>query len=81
MASENAHACLGCGKVTTAKCQICDQCLGMRRYKTEEKRNASAEGPETQLRHECDSDYSEDALGPHTSDERWSWVYVEDDWL
>ena len=73
-----AHSCLGCGRLTTAKCQICRTCMHDRDSGEDILGSAFSCGPLTELYDEYNHDYSEDALGPHTSDERWSWQYTDD---
>jgi hypothetical protein len=76
----DAHSCLGCGRLTTAKCQICPKCRPNRETGNDKQGSAGSTGPFTELAHECSYDYSEDSLGPHSSDERWSWGWVDDVW-
>lgn len=80
MSKKEVHSCLGCNRDTTAKCQICDRCTQMRRYKKDERGSAGSSGPETELFEECEHDYSENSLGPHTSDDRWDWYWVFDEY-
>ena len=73
------HPCLGCGRTTTAKCQICAHCLGVGKHKPKASAVADS-GPFTMVVGEEEHDYSESAMGPHTSDERssYEWVYPFD---
>lgn len=75
---KEVYVCIGCGRNTTARCQICDKCTQMRKSCRDERGAASASGPFTELRDEFEHDYSEQSLGPHTSDERWSWWWTDD---
>jgi hypothetical protein len=69
--------CLSCGRDTKSKSQLCTKCLGTHSHKP--KDSAVIVGPLEELKSECEHDYSEDALGPHESDKRWSYIYVEDE--
>lgn len=76
--AKDAHSCLGCGRLTTIECQICYKCTRGRGSYKDTRGAASSCGPLTELASECQHNYSEDALGPHTSDERWDWEYLDD---
>jgi len=77
MVANEKHSCIGCGKDTTARCQICDCCTQMRRHRRDNRGSASAGGPLIELHEECEYDYSEDSLGPHVSDGRWNWSFID----
>jgi len=65
---KEVHSCLGCGRTTTSRCQICWHCLRIGKWR--EKDSPNSFGPWEELVSECEHNYSENALGPHTSDER-----------
>jgi hypothetical protein len=71
------HPCLGCGKTTTARCQICDSCLHLRRHKYVELNAVAGSTPMEHLYDEFSHDYSEDSLGPHGIDDRFGWEFIE----
>ncbi len=73
-------SCLFCGRDTKSKCQICNRCLGIGKYKKIDTANAKFH-PKQELFGECEYDYGEDALGPHESDKRWNFEFVEKDEL
>lgn len=75
---KDAHSCIGCGRLTTAESQTCYRCMQYGRFKRSTLGSASASGPLTELYQECEYDYSENSLGPHTSDERWNWQWTDD---
>ena len=68
------RCCIYCGRDTQDRSQICAKCLGA--YSHKSKDSASALPPTTLLESEFEHDYSEDALAPHSSDQRWSWDFV-----
>jgi len=72
--TKESHICFGCGiRSTTARSQICPKCVQDRG----DKAAASSVGPLEELLDEFSHDYSEDALGPHTSDDRWGWGWAD----
>jgi hypothetical protein len=68
--------CLFCGRDTPNKSQICRFCTGGHSH-NQEYASASADC-HTRIIGEEDYDYSENACGPRTADERMGLVYVYD---
>jgi len=71
------HPCIGCGRTTTAKSQICSHCLGVGKWKSKASAVAAA-GPFERTNHEEDHCYDENSMGPHTSDERSSYEWMDE---
>ncbi len=67
--------CLVCGRDTVARKQVCSRCLGTGFYASKDCAGATV-GPNDLLYDEFEHDYSEEALGPHGSDQRWNYAYV-----
>jgi len=76
--SKDAHSCLGCGRFTVSKSQICTKCTPNRDSETAKRGVAGSYGPLEELSMEFSYNYSEDALGPHVSDTRWNWEWTDD---
>ena len=73
---KDIHPCIGCGRTTTAKSQICLRCLGYGKWKPKASAVADS-GPCEKTKGEEDHRYDENAMGPHTSDERSAYEWVD----
>jgi len=76
----NLQTCMFCGRDTRHRSRICVRCVGRNEH---DREYASAVTmPWDEMDGECEYDYSEDALGPHSSDDRarLEWVDEECEW-